>query len=89
MADSGLLFRSLSDIAAQIRRKAVSPVEVTRAVLDRPEHLNPRLNAVVTTLGEQALDAAKRADQELTAGQPHGPLYSVRQRVPCAAPSGD
>jgi aspartyl-tRNA(Asn)/glutamyl-tRNA(Gln) amidotransferase subunit A len=77
MTESGLLLRSLSDIAAQIRRREVSPVEVTRAVLDRLEHLNPRLNAVLTSLGEQALEAAKRAEEDLVAGQPRGPLHGV------------
>jgi aspartyl-tRNA(Asn)/glutamyl-tRNA(Gln) amidotransferase subunit A len=77
MAESGLLFRSLSDIAEQIRRQEVSPVEVTRAVLDRLEYLNPRLNAVLTNLGAQALEAAKLAEQDLVAGQPRGPLHGV------------
>jgi aspartyl-tRNA(Asn)/glutamyl-tRNA(Gln) amidotransferase subunit A len=77
MAESGLLFRSLSDIAEQIRRQEVSPVEVTRAVLDRLEYLNPRLNAVLTNLGEQALEAAKLAEQDLVTGQPRGPLHGV------------
>jgi aspartyl-tRNA(Asn)/glutamyl-tRNA(Gln) amidotransferase subunit A len=77
MAELGLLLRSLSDIAEQIRRRDVSPVEVTRAVLDRLEHLNPRLNAVLTTLGEQALEAAKRAEQDLVAGRPCGPIHGV------------
>jgi aspartyl-tRNA(Asn)/glutamyl-tRNA(Gln) amidotransferase subunit A len=77
MAESGSLVRSLSDIAAQIRRRELAPVEVTRAVLDRLEHLNPRLNAVLTNLGEQVLEAAKRAEQDLVAGQPRGPLHGV------------
>jgi aspartyl-tRNA(Asn)/glutamyl-tRNA(Gln) amidotransferase subunit A len=77
MAGSGLLFRSLSNIAEQIRRQQVSPVEVTQAVLDRLEQLNPRLNAVLTNLGEQALEAAKLAEQDLVAGQPRGPLHGV------------
>jgi Asp-tRNA(Asn)/Glu-tRNA(Gln) amidotransferase A subunit family amidase len=77
MAESGLLFRSLSDIAEQIRRQEVSPVEVTRAVLDRLEHLNPHLNAVLTNLGEQALEAARQAEQDLVAGQPRGPIHGV------------
>ena len=77
MGESGLLFRSMSDIAAQIRRQDVSPVEITRAVLDRLERLNPRLNAVLTNLGEPALEAAKRAEQELVAGQLRGPLHGV------------
>jgi aspartyl-tRNA(Asn)/glutamyl-tRNA(Gln) amidotransferase subunit A len=55
----------------------VSPVEVTRAVLNRLEHLNPHLNAVLTNLGEQALEAAKRAEQDLVAGRLRGPLHGV------------
>jgi aspartyl-tRNA(Asn)/glutamyl-tRNA(Gln) amidotransferase subunit A len=70
MAESGLRFRSPSDIAVQIRRKRALPAEVIRAVRDRRERLNPRLNAFVTTLGEQALEAAKRAEQELAAAGP-------------------
>src|SRR5687767_6564639 len=77
MAGHDLLFRSLSDIAEQIRRKDVSPVEVTRAVLDRLERLNPRLNAFMTSLGEQALESAKQAEQEIASGQPRGPLHGV------------
>jgi aspartyl-tRNA(Asn)/glutamyl-tRNA(Gln) amidotransferase subunit A len=52
-------------------------VEVTRAVLDRLEQLNPRLNAVLANLGEQALEAARQAEQDLVAGQPRGPLHGV------------
>ena len=77
MAESRLLFRSLSDIADQIRRQEVSPLEVTRAVLDRLAHLNPRLNAVLTNLGEQALEAAQRAEDDIAIGQPRGPLHGV------------
>jgi aspartyl-tRNA(Asn)/glutamyl-tRNA(Gln) amidotransferase subunit A len=77
MAESGLLFRSLSDIAAQIHRQEVSPVEVTRVVPERLEHLNPLLNAILTNLGEQALEAVTRAEHDLNVGQPCGPLYGV------------
>jgi aspartyl-tRNA(Asn)/glutamyl-tRNA(Gln) amidotransferase subunit A len=77
MAEQGLLFRSLSDLAEQIRRKDVSPVEVTRAVLDRLEGLNPHLNAFLTNFGAQALEAAKRAEQAIVAGQARGALHGV------------
>jgi aspartyl-tRNA(Asn)/glutamyl-tRNA(Gln) amidotransferase subunit A len=77
MTEQGLLFRSLSDLAEQIRRKDVSPVEVTHAVLDRLESLNPRLNAFLTNFGEQALEAAKREEQAIVAGQAHGALHGV------------
>jgi aspartyl-tRNA(Asn)/glutamyl-tRNA(Gln) amidotransferase subunit A len=77
VAGQDLQFRSLSDIAEQIRRKDVSPVEVTRAVLDRLERLNPRLNAFMANLGEQALASARQAEQEIASGQPRGPLHGV------------
>jgi aspartyl-tRNA(Asn)/glutamyl-tRNA(Gln) amidotransferase subunit A len=77
VAGQDLQFRSLSDIAEQIRRKDVSPVEVTRAVLDRLERLNPRLNAFMANLGEQALASAQQAEQEIASGQPRGPLHGV------------
>jgi Asp-tRNA(Asn)/Glu-tRNA(Gln) amidotransferase A subunit family amidase len=71
------LWLSLSDLAAQIQRKKVSPVELTGAVLERLERLNPRLNAFITTLGEQALQAAQRAEQDVLAGRRCGPLHGV------------
>jgi aspartyl-tRNA(Asn)/glutamyl-tRNA(Gln) amidotransferase subunit A len=77
MGGQGLLFRSLSDVAEQIHRQAISPVEVTRAVLERLERLNPRLNAFLAIFAEQALEAAKRAEQEIVAGQLRGPLHGV------------
>nr|MDQ3831922.1 amidase family protein [Candidatus Tectomicrobia bacterium] len=77
MAGEDLLFRSLSDVAGQIRRQDVSPVEVTRAALDRLERLNPRLNAFMANLGEQALASAQQAEREIASGQPRGPLHGV------------
>ena len=42
-------FPSAREIAAQIRRKEVSPVEVAQAHLDRIERLNPKLNVKYMT----------------------------------------
>jgi Asp-tRNA(Asn)/Glu-tRNA(Gln) amidotransferase A subunit family amidase len=81
VAKLGLLFRSLSDVAALIRQRKVSPVEVSQAALDQFETLNPRLNALHTNLGEEALEAAKRAGQHLFAGRPCGPLHGVPLRL--------
>ena len=58
-------FPSVRKIAAQIRRKEVSPVEVARAHLDRIERLNPKLNAFVDykpdAVPAQARDGGKDA----------------------------
>jgi len=77
MGGQELRFRSLSDVAEQIHRQEISPVEVTRAVLAQIERLNPRLNAFIAIFAEQALEAAQRAEQEIAAGQRRGPLHGV------------
>lgn len=48
--DSPLHYKDASELAALIRSKQVSPVEVMKAHLDRIESVNPKLNAIVTLL---------------------------------------
>jgi aspartyl-tRNA(Asn)/glutamyl-tRNA(Gln) amidotransferase subunit A len=67
-------------IAAAARRiacKDLSPVELTRSALERIERLNPQLNAFITILGEQAMAAAKAAEQDVMAGKLRGPLHGI------------
>ena len=72
-----LLFRSATSIAAAIRSREVSAVEVVEAHLHRIEAVNPKLNAVVQIAAERALSEARDADQTLARGEPLGPLHGV------------
>lgn len=74
---SELCVLSLEDVAQQIAFREVSPVEVTRAVLDRIERVNPALNAYMTVTGESALAAARVAEREITGGEYRGLLHGV------------
>jgi len=70
-----------------IRRRAVSPLEVTRAFLDRIERVNPRLNAYCTVAADQALAAARRATVQVTRrgtrlGALHGVPVSIKDLTP-------
>jgi len=65
-----------TELAALIRTRAVSPVEVVQAHLDRIEATNSKVNAIVT-LADDALDAAKAAEEALSAGATVGPLHGV------------
>src|SRR5690242_4111474 len=58
------------------RKHELSPLEVTRAVLERIEKLNPVLNAFCL-VSEQALDDAKQSESRWLAGQPRGLLDGV------------
>ena len=67
----------MTDLARMIATKAVSPVEVVRAHLDRIAALDGDLHAYITVDGDAALAAARAAEAELMAGRPVGPLHGV------------
>lgn len=71
-----------------IRLKKVSPVEVVRAVLDRIERVNPKLNAYCTVVAERALKAARHAESAVMKKKALGPLHgvpvSIKDLVPTA-----
>jgi aspartyl-tRNA(Asn)/glutamyl-tRNA(Gln) amidotransferase subunit A len=71
-----LIFSDATTLAELIRTKAVSPVEVVQAHLDRIEALNPTINAIVT-LADGTLAAAKAAEAAVLAGDEIGPLHGV------------
>jgi aspartyl-tRNA(Asn)/glutamyl-tRNA(Gln) amidotransferase subunit A len=66
-----------STLAALISAKHLSSREVVRAYLDRTEAVNPKINAVVTLMGEAALKAADAADKAVASGAEIGPLHGV------------
>lgn len=58
-----LAFADATELAELVRRGEVAPRELVQASIARIEALNPRLNAVVTPMYEQALAAAERVDR--------------------------
>jgi aspartyl-tRNA(Asn)/glutamyl-tRNA(Gln) amidotransferase subunit A len=59
------------------RRGEASPVEATRAVLDRIDERDPALNAFCLVAGEEALEAARSSEARWHRGEPVGPLDGV------------
>lgn len=74
---SAISFPSAAEIAARIRAKAVSPVEVAQAHLARIERLNPKLNAFVDWQPERVLEQARHAEQAILRRENLGPLHGV------------
>jgi amidase len=68
---------SATELAEVIRARQASSVEVVEAHLRRIETVNPPINAVVTVLGEQAVDAAKAADLAVAGGADALPFRGV------------
>jgi aspartyl-tRNA(Asn)/glutamyl-tRNA(Gln) amidotransferase subunit A len=76
MADD-LAYLSLGELGRLLDARQVSPVEIVRAALDRIERYNGRLVAYVTVCAEDALDAARRAEQEITQGRRRTRLFGL------------
>lgn len=68
---------TLAQAAAAIRGRTVRPTQLVEACLKRIEIYNPKLNAFITVLKTQALDAAREAERELAAGRSRGPLHGI------------
>jgi Asp-tRNA(Asn)/Glu-tRNA(Gln) amidotransferase A subunit family amidase len=68
---------SASRIAAEIRSKSISPMEVARIHLERIERLNPNLNAFVDWRPELVLQQARDAEKAVIRGDVLGPLHGV------------
>jgi len=70
-------WRSLTEAAAAVRSGAVSPVELTRACLNRIERVDPVVHAFVSVDADGALQAARDAEREIGAGRHRGPLHGI------------
>src|SRR5215467_11968232 len=72
-----LVTLSLTDAAELVRRRKVSPVELTRACLANIERLNPTINAFITITADSALAQALQAESEIQHGKWRGPLHGI------------
>ncbi|WP_159478568.1 amidase family protein [Dyadobacter sp. 3J3] len=58
-----IYYQEATTLAKLIRHKEISSVEVVQAHLDRITEVNPKINGIVTLMGEQALISAALADK--------------------------
>jgi aspartyl-tRNA(Asn)/glutamyl-tRNA(Gln) amidotransferase subunit A len=68
---------SIAEVSALVRDRKVSPRELVRQCLARTNELNPAINAFITVLREEALEAAEQAEREIEAGNWKGPLHGI------------
>ena len=65
---TALYYQPAHELVEQLKSGTLSSEELTKALLDRIEQQNPRINAVVTLDREKALAAARKADQTRAMG---------------------
>ena len=69
-----ICFKPARELARLIRARKLSATEVMRAFIAQIERVNPKVNAIVTFLPEQALQAAKALDRKKTFNGPFAGL---------------
>jgi Asp-tRNA(Asn)/Glu-tRNA(Gln) amidotransferase A subunit family amidase len=77
MTTNELGWMSAVELAAAIRARRLSPVELTEAVLARIEAINPRLNAFCTVAADRALADARAAEAAVQRGATLGVLHGL------------
>jgi aspartyl-tRNA(Asn)/glutamyl-tRNA(Gln) amidotransferase subunit A len=68
---------AITEACELIRRKALSPVELTQALLDRAEQLDPKINAYILATPDLALQQAKQAERAIMAGNYRGAMHGI------------
>src|SRR5258706_408733 len=83
MNDTDLAFAPIEETGKLFRKRKPSPLDLTKIMLARTEHLNPKLNAYIPVTAELALAQAKKAESELFAprarkgNRDRGPLHGI------------
>jgi aspartyl-tRNA(Asn)/glutamyl-tRNA(Gln) amidotransferase subunit A len=72
-----ICYKDATELASLIRTKQLSSREIVQAHLNRIEAINPKVNAIVTLLAEDALKGADTADKAVKNGVELGPLHGV------------
>jgi aspartyl-tRNA(Asn)/glutamyl-tRNA(Gln) amidotransferase subunit A len=76
-ASSDLHALSIAEASELIARKALSPVELTEALLDRAALLDPKINVYILATPDLALQQARQAEHEIMAGNHRGAMHGI------------
>ena len=72
-----LCYLTMREAGQLLKRRELSPVELTRVFLDRIEALDSKLQAYITVLPQRAMAAARTAEAEMLRGEYRGPLHGI------------
>ena len=72
-----LPFLTIKQASTLIKQKELSPLELTKSILERIQEKDEKLNTYITVLSEKALESAKKAEEEISSGNYLGPLHGI------------
>ena len=86
MSGKELSFTPAYQLARLIKSRNLSPVELMEVTLNRIREISPKLNAYLTVLEEDAMAAARQAEEKVESGEPlgilHGLPISIKDLIP-------
>ena len=77
MDSTDLCYTPATKLVPLIRSKKLSPVELTKAVLERIERVDPKLNAFCLVTAEAAMKEAREAEQAVMRRKKLGPIHGI------------
>jgi aspartyl-tRNA(Asn)/glutamyl-tRNA(Gln) amidotransferase subunit A len=77
MTATELCYLTIREASSRLQSGQLSPVDLTRAFLDRIEQLDGALQSYITVLPERAMAAARTAEADLLQGHAKGPLHGI------------
>jgi len=76
-SSTDLAYASIPTLASLLKNREVTSVELTELYLQRLKTYDDKLHAVITYTEDRAMEAARRADEEIAAGNWRGPLHGI------------
>ena len=77
IAEKPLYFLSIHEAQQLIQSRKLSPVELTKAVLDRISAVDGKLHAYINLMADSAMKEARNAETEIQRGQWRGPMHGI------------
>ena len=77
MTQTDLCYLTMREAGHLLKRRKLSPVELTRAFLNRVEQLDGTLQSYITVLADRAMSEARTAEAEILRGEYRGPLHGI------------
>ena len=77
IAEKPLHYLTIHEAQKLIHDRALSPVELTRAVLDRIGAVDGRLHAYINLMADSAVEEARKAEAEISRGNWRGPMHGI------------
>ncbi len=77
VTEKPLYYLTIHEAQKLIQSRALSPVELTQAVLDRIQAVDSRLFAYIELMAESAMEEARTAEAEIQRGKWRGPMHGI------------